>query len=155
MSKKMALFTVAIIVCSYAVHLHAIEVGALAGNITNPSRLNYGFSVGMGFLAPMVKFEIEAYRLADTEALELRNAITGGVKFRPRFGKFAPYAVVGFGAEFKRISLDFDKYESFTFLGGGLHIFVTGMISLRGDIRFLNYSGYNRTRLSAGLFLHL
>jgi hypothetical protein len=155
MSKKIALFTVLFLVGSFAVHLHSIEVGAIVGNISKPSRLNYGLSAGMGFLVPMVKFEIEVYRLANTEALELPNAITGGVKFRPKFGKFAPYAVVGFGAEFKRIGLDFDEYESFTFLGGGLHIFVTGMISIRGDVRFLSYSGYNRTRLSAGLFLHL
>ena len=154
MVKKIAVFTVVFLVCSYAVHLHSIEAGAIIGSINKPSRLNYGLSASMGFLVPMVKFEIELYKKANTEAPELSNAITGGVKFRPKFGKFAPYAVAGFGVDFKSITLDFDDYESFSFLGGGLHLFVSGMLSLRADVRFLNYSGYNRTRLSAGLFIH-
>jgi hypothetical protein len=154
MGKKIAVFTVVFLVFSYTVHLYSIEVGAIIGSINKPSRLNYGLSTSMGFLVPMVKFEIELYKKANTETPELPTAITGGLKFRPKFGKFAPYAVAGFGVDFKSISFDFDDYESFTFLGGGLHLFVTGMLSFRADLRFLNYSGYNRTRLSAGLFLH-
>lgn len=134
--------------------LFSFEAGITIGTITKPSRLNYGLSGGMGFLVPMVKFELEIYRKADTVAPEVQNAVTGGIKFRPKMGKFAPYAIVGFGTEFSGLGFDFDDYESFTFIGGGVHYYAAGMISLRADIRFLNYSGYNRTRLSAGLFFH-
>jgi len=134
--------------------LFSFEAGLTIGTVTNPSRTNYGLSGGMGFLVPMVKFEIEIYRKSDTEALDPKNAVTTGIKFRPRLGKFGPYAVIGIGTEFNSLGFDFDEYENFSFIGGGVHYYLAGIISLRADIRFLNYSGYNRTRFTAGLFFH-
>ena len=134
--------------------LFSVEVGVFGGRVTNPSHSHYGLSAGLGFLVPLVKFEFELYRQSGLEDPELPNAVTAGIKFRPKFGKFWPYAVVGVGTEFKRFSLDFNKYESFTFIGGGIHYKVVAVMSLRADLRFLNYSLFNRTRLSAGLFFH-
>ena len=138
----------------FSVGLFPVEVGIFAGTISNPSHSHYGLSAGLGFLVPLVKFEFELYRQSGTEDPELPNAITAGIKFRPKFGKFWPYAVVGVGTEFRHFSLDFNKYDSFTFLGGGIHYKIMAVLSLRADLRFLNYSEYNRTRLSAGLFAH-
>jgi hypothetical protein len=152
MIKKSILFMLVLLLFSYG--LFAFEAGVTIGTISKPSRLNYGLSVGMGLLIPMVKLEIEVYRKADTEVPELKNTVTGGIKFRPKMGKFAPYAIVGVGAESASFGFEFDEYESFTFIGGGVHYYLAGMISLRADIRFLNYSGCNRTRLSTGLFFH-
>jgi hypothetical protein len=135
--------------------LFPAEVGVFAGTITNPSHSHYGLSAGLGFLVPLVKFEFELYRQAGTEDPELPNAVTAGIKFRPKFGKLWPYAVVGVGTEFRRFSLDFKKYDSFTFIGAGIHYKMMAVISLRADLRLLNYSEFNRTRLSAGLFVHL
>lgn len=132
-----------------------MELGVIGGNISNPSHLNYGLSGSFGFLIPMVKFEYEYTRKVDPAVLELPNTITGGIKFRPSFGRFMPYAVLGIGTEFRSFSFDFDEYESFTFIGGGIHYKIMALFSLRADIRFLNFSDYNRTRISAGIFFHI
>ncbi len=152
MIKKIFLVIFVFLVFTYG--LFSFEAGITIGTISNPSRLNYGLSGGMGFLVPTVKFEMEIYRKADTAAPGMQNAAAVGFKFRPKFGKFAPYAIVGLGTDFAGLSFDFDEYESFTFIGGGVHYYLADMISMRADIRFLNYSGFNRTRLTAGLFLH-
>jgi hypothetical protein len=135
--------------------LFSLELGVIGGNISNPSHLNYGLSTSLGFLVPLVKFEFEYTRKADAEELEFPNSFSGGIKFRPSFGRFMPYAVVGIGTDFRSINLDFDEYESYTFIGGGIYYKMMAVFSVRADIRFLNFSGYNRTRLTAGLFLQI
>jgi hypothetical protein len=139
----------------FSTGLFSLELGVIGGNISNPSYLNYGLSTSLGFLVPLVKFEFEYTRKVDTEGLELPNAFSGGIKFRPKFGRFMPYAVVGIGTEFQSFNLDFDEYKSFTFVGGGIYYKMMAVFSIRADIRFLNFSGYNRTRLTAGLFFHI
>ena len=141
-----------LLVFSYG--LFSFEAGVTIGNISNPSQTTYGLSGSMGFLVPMVKFEIEIYRKSDTDGLGLKNAASTGIKFRPKMGKFGPYAIIGVGSDFDKLGFDSDNYENFTFIGGGVHYYAAGIISLRADIRFLNYSGYNRTRFTAGLFFH-
>lgn len=135
--------------------LFSLELGVIGGTITNPSYLNYGLSTSFGFLVPLVKFEFELTRKANIEEPEFPNAFTGGIKFRPKLGRFMPYAIVGIGTEFSAFTLDFDKYDSYTFVGGGIYYKMMAVFSIRADIRFLNFSGYNRTRLTAGLFLHI
>jgi hypothetical protein len=104
----------------FSTGLFSLELGVIGGNISNPSYLNYGLSGSFGFLIPMVKFEFEYTRKVDPGVLEFPNTFTGGIKFRPSFGRFMPYAVVGIGTEFQSFNLDFDEYESFTFIGGGI-----------------------------------
>lgn len=151
--KKIA--TAALLCLVFSTGLFSMELGVIGGNISNPSHLNYGISGSFGFLIPLVKFEFELTRQTNAEELEFPSAVTGGIKFRPTFGRFMPYAVVGIGAEFKRFRLDRDDYDSFTFIGGGIYYKVMAVFSIRGDIRFLSFSGYNRTRLTAGLFFHI
>jgi len=139
----------------FSTGLFSMELGVIGGNISNPSHLNYGLSGSFGFLIPLVKFEFELTRQTNAEELEFPNAVTGGIKFRPTFGRFMPYVVVGIGAEFKRFNLDRDEYDSFTFIGGGIHYKMMAVFSIRGDLRFFSFSGYNRTRLTAGLFFHI
>jgi hypothetical protein len=153
MMKKIAIF--AVLSVFLVTGLFAIEVGLIGGTVTNPSHTTYGISSSIGFFVPLIKFEFELSRKTGVEAPEVPNVVTGGIKFRPKFGRFMPYAVLGVGTEFKRFKLDFHKYDSFTFVGGGLHYKVAGILSLRGDIRFLNFSDDNRVRFTAGLFLHL
>jgi hypothetical protein len=139
----------------FSTGLFSLELGVIGGNISNPSYLNYGLSTSLGFLVPLVKFEFEYTRKVDPGELEFPNTFTGGIKFRPSFGRLMPYAVVGIGTEFQSFSFDFDKYESFTFIGGGIHYKMMAVFSIRADIRFLNFSGYNRTRLTAGIFFQI
>ena len=139
----------------FSTGLFSMELGVIGGNISNPSYLQYGVSTSFGFLVPMVKFEFEYTRKADADELEYPNAFTGAVKFRPSFGRLMPYAVLGIGTEFQSFNLDFDEYESFTFIGGGVYYKMMAVFSIRADIRFLNFSGYNRTRLSAGIFFQI
>jgi len=134
--------------------LFSTDLGLIGGAITNPSHLSYGLSTSMGFFVPLVNIEFELYRKTNTEEIEKPNAFSAAIKFRPKFGSLWPYAVVGFGLEFTRFNLDFDQYQSFTFLGGGIHYQLIPLISLRGDIRFLNFSASNRTRISGGIFFH-
>ncbi|MGE5341718.1 MAG: hypothetical protein ACM3SY_09580 [Candidatus Omnitrophota bacterium] len=133
--------------------LYALEAGLNLGTISGPRETCYGVSAGMGMLIPMVKVELEYYRAAN--AYPFPNTATAGLKFRPKFGALAPYVGVGIGAEFDRLKLKLGEYQKFSFIGGGLHLFLTSMISLRGDVRFLHFSGYRRTRISGGIFLHL
>ncbi|MCP4146579.1 MAG: porin family protein [bacterium] len=152
--------------------LSAMEAGLTVGTLgkTDGTGLNYGISGGMGTIIPMLKFEAGLYRIkkpgiegteADTGVTEENpipfkpNVFTAGLKFRPKFGRFAPYAIVGLGWEFEKVSLRFSLHNKFTFIGGGLHVFLMDMVSVRGDIRLLNFSEATKTRFSAGVFLHL
>ena len=149
------IITVAFLCLFFSTGLFSLELGVIGGNISNPSHLNYGLSTSLGFLVPLVKFEFEYTRKVDAGELEFPNTFTGGIKFRPSFGRLMPYAVVGIWTEFQSFGLDFDEYESFTFIGGGIYYKMMVVFSIRADIRFLNFSGYNRTRLTAGLFFQI
>lgn len=149
MRKK--LFVLAIICVGLVGNMLAVELGLIGGTISNPSEAFYGISGGSGFLFPMVKLEVEYWKLNDTGF----KAISGAVKFRPRFGAFSPYAVLGLGSEFDTFDFSFSDYDNFSFLGAGLYFHFAQVLSLRVDIRFLNYSAYNRTRFSGGIFVQL
>lgn len=131
--------------------LFSFDMGFFAGMNTKPSHFIYGFSGSSGFLLPMMNFEVEIYNISNSEY----NAITGGIKFRPKLGKISPYGVIGFGTEYKKFNFKFSEYRGFSFIGGGIHFFMVDMFSFRCDIRFTNFSQRSDVRLSGGLFLHL
>lgn len=135
----------------FSLKAFALDLGLVAGSISRPSSFCYGISAGSGTVVPMLKFEFEGYRIKETGW----NSLSAAVKFRPKFGIFAPYAVLGAGGEFEKLNFKFSEYNFYTFIGGGVHLFFTSMISLRADLRFLNLSATNRTRISGGLFIHL
>jgi hypothetical protein len=149
MRKK--LFILTIVCIGMTANLFSFELGLIGGKISNPSEAFFGISGGSGFLFPMVKLEVEYWKLADTDF----KALSGGIKFRPRFGMVSPYAVLGVGSEFGTFDFKFSDYNNFSFLGFGVHLHFIQVASLRIDVRFLNYSGYNRTRFSGGIFLQL
>jgi len=130
---------------------YSLEFGIIGGNTSNPSETTFGFSAGFGFIVPLVKMEVEYYNLND----RAYEALTAGVKLRKKLGKLAPYAVIGVGAEFEKVTFRTSEYNSFLFVGGGAHLFLNSLISFRADIRFLNFSGKNKTRLTLGAFFHL
>lgn len=148
--KKRILIGVSILFL-FSASLFSLELGLIVGSSTNPAEAIYGISAGSGFIVPLLKFEFEYYNLADRKY----EALTAGVKLRKRFRKFAPYGIIGVGSEFDNITFKFDKYETFFFVGGGLHLYIGSILSLRADIRFLNFSDTNKTRLSVGAFFHL
>lgn len=148
MSKKAILPFAVFCLCLNA---FALDAGLIAGSISQPSSFFYGLSIGSGTIIPMLKFEFEGCRIKETGM----NALSAAVKLRPAFGKFAPYAVLGAGGEFEKLTFHTSEYEFYTFFGGGLHIFFTSMFSLRFDLRFLHFSAVDQTRISGGLFLHL
>ena len=129
----------------------ALDLGLVAGSISQPASFFYGLSVGSGTIVPMLKFEFEGCRISETGM----NSVSAAVKFRPKFGKFAPYAVLGAGGEFEKLTFHFSEYGFYTFVGGGFHIFFTSMVSLRADLRFLNLPEANKARISGGIFIHL
>lgn len=137
--------------CVLFVHAYPMEMGVIGGTINKPSENFYGLSASFGFFVPLLKVEVEYWTMTDRGW----EAVTSALKLRKKFGRIAPYAVLGVGAEFESFTLDNDKYDSFMFVGGGIHFSITELFSIRGDIRFLNFSGFNKTRLSVGLFLHL
>lgn len=157
MTKKIVLFIAVLGMCS--VSLFSIEAGIIGGNISNPSHRTYGLSAGAGLFLPFVKFEAEYFRISGIKAPEVafNNGATLAIKVRPKISKFAPYLVAGIGGEFEKFNLKFSKYDKFSFVGGGIHLFVTDMVSFRGDVRFYHYTKDkpNRTRVSAGIFLHI
>ncbi len=128
------------------------EFGVQLGTINNkPSSLAYGFSGGGGFMLPMLKLEVELYKMQDYAY----QALTAGVKFRPKLARLVPYAILGVGCEYKTFNFAFSEYRWFTFIGGGIHFYLNDLFSLRGDIRLQNFSNMNKTRLCAGIFIHI
>jgi hypothetical protein len=134
-----------------ALSLPALDIGLVAGSISQPSSFCYGLSIGSGTIVPMLKFEFEGYRISESGW----NSVSAAVKFRPKFGRLAPYAVLGAGGEFEKLNFHFSDYNFYTFIGGGLHLFFTSMFSLRFDLRLIHLSDLNRTRISGGIFIHL
>ena len=135
-----------------AVNIFALEAGLIAGSINQPpASFFYGLSAGSGAIVPMLKFEFEGYRIKEPGW----NSLSAAVKFRPKFGSFAPYAVLGAGGEFEKLDFHFSEYRFYTMAGGGFHIFFSSLFSLRFDLRFLHFSDVNKTRISGGLFFHL
>ncbi|MCP4220107.1 MAG: hypothetical protein GY765_36080 [bacterium] len=134
----------------------AIEVGVIGGDMSKTPGYFYGISAGSGLLVPKLKMEVELYKMPGTDTVEITNSngISLGVKFRMKIAKIAPYAVAGVGAEMEKFTLKFGDFAKYTFIGGGIHLYVAGMVSLRGDIRLLNFSDGTKTRFSAGVFLH-
>jgi len=149
MRKKKVVFLIFFLIL--VLNIFPIEVGLIGGNISNPSEFNWGFSGGSGMLIPMLKFELEFYQMVETNF----KGLTAGVKLRPKFGKLAPYIIIGAGTELEKINLKFSEHEYFTFFGGGIHYFAIRNLSIRLDIRFQNFSDINRTRFEAGIFFHL
>jgi len=147
--KSLIIFLFIFVVLTAA--MGAVEIGFIAGTLNNPGGFSYGLSSGGGFIVSLIRFEIEIYKITNSDY----KGISGSMKVRPKFGKFAPYAVLGFGTDYATFNFKFDQYRSFTFIGGGLHLFLGDMLSFRFDLRFLNYTDINKTRLSAGIFIHL
>ncbi|MCU0286198.1 MAG: outer membrane beta-barrel protein [Acidobacteria bacterium] len=158
MIKKLIPMVLMIIILSSA-YAFGFEVGITGGAMSRKidSGFHYGLGVTTGFLIPMIKFDIELYKMKENvgTAVDKEKAISIGVKFRPKLGNFAPYVIVGIGGEFDKFTLDFGDYHKFTFIGGGLHFFIVDMLSIRGDIRTMHFSDMNKTRFSAGVFLHI
>jgi len=136
---------------SLCVNSFALDLGLIAGSVSQPASFFYGLSAGSGTIVPMLKFEFEGCRIKETGW----NSLSAAVKFRPKFGVFAPYAVLGAGGEFEKLNFHFSDYNFYTFIGGGFHIFFTSMFSLRADLRFQHLPDANRTRVSGGFFIHL
>jgi hypothetical protein len=134
-----------------AMNAYALDAGLIAGSISQPSSFFYGLSAGSGTIVPMVKFEFEGYRIKESGL----NSLSAAVKFRPKFGSFAPYAFLGVGTEFAKLNFRFSEYSFYTMAGGGFHIFFSSMFSLRFDLRFLHFSDSDMTRVSGGFFIHL
>jgi hypothetical protein len=149
MIKKILIFVSVLFIFSTSVF--SIEMGLILGSIDNPREGIYGFSAGSGMLIPLVKFEIEYYNLADRRF----EAVTIGLKIRKKFRKIAPYAVLGVGSEFKNLTFDIDKFETFFFIGGGFHFYISSFLSLRADLRFQNFKEISKTRISIGAFFSL
>lgn len=129
----------------------ALDLGLGAGSSSRPSSFFYGLSLGSGTFVPLLKLEFEGWRSSETGM----NSLSAAAKLRPKFGAFAPYAVLGVGAEFARLNFKFNDYEFFTFVGGGFHVFLAPIVSLRADLRFLNLPEADKTRISGGVFIHL
>ncbi len=132
----------------------ALDLGLIAGSVSQPSSsasFFYGLSAGSGTIVPMLKFEFEGCRVKETGW----DTLSAAVKFRPKFGIFAPYAVLGAGGMFEKLNFHFGDYRFYTFAGGGFHLFFASMFSLRFDLRFLHFSDLNQTRVSGGFFIHL
>ena len=129
----------------------AVDAGFIAGSLNQPSNFFYGLSAGAGAIVPMVKFEFEGCRIKDAGL----NSLSAAITLRPKFGSFAPYALLGVGSEFEKLNFRFSEYRFYTMLGGGFHIFFSSLFSLRFDLRFLNFSDVNKTRVSGGVFIHL
>lgn len=149
MIKRILIFTTIFLIFSAAVF--SAELGLIFGSINKPSEAIYGFSAGSGMLVPLLKFEVEYYNLADRKY----EALTLGVKLRKRFRKIAPYGVIGVGTEVEYFTFDVDEFDSFLFVGGGIHYYIAGIFSIRADLRFQNFKDISKTRFSVGIFAHL
>ncbi len=148
MIKKTVFLTFCLLLAANA---SALEVGVIAGSVSQPASFFYGVSAGFGIIVPTIKIEIEGYRLDD---LALNN-LSAAVKVRPKFGKFAPFVLLGAGGRFEKLDFHFSEYSFYTMMGCGLHILFSSIVSLRVDLRLLRFSGITDTRIGGGIFIHL
>lgn len=132
--------------------LQAINLGVMAGSVSKPSQSFWGFSGQMGMIVPVLKLDFEWARYSGDPDT---NAMTAGIMVRPKLGKISPFGVLGVGTEFDTISFEFSRYNSYSFFGFGVHLFLMDIMSLRADARFLHFTDHSRFRISAGLFVHL
>jgi hypothetical protein len=130
--------------------IQAIEAGIHAGLVTRPNTANAGLSITMGFIVPLLRFECEYFNIYDVN----RKSLNGGIRFMPKLSHVAPYLILGLGTEFAKINFDFKDYAGYSFLGGGLHIFMIEFMSLRLDCKYLNYRHFDRIKFSGGLVFH-
>lgn len=149
MIKKKILILSLIIVCGLC--LSGYDLGVIGGALSKPNKMFVGFSGSMRLIVPTLKIEFELFKIIDSE----NNIISGGIKFNPKLGKISLYGMLGVGTEFEKINFDFSHYRAFTFLGFGAHLYLMDMLSLRGDMRFYNFTDVTRSRISFGIFLHL
>ena len=131
--------------------LKSIELGLIAGDINNSTGLCYGISVGSGMIIPIVKFEFEYYKIVDGDY----KGITTGLKLKPRIGDFSPYILLGVGTDFEKFNFVLSDYKKFTFYGAGLYYYFLKMLSVRIDMRILNYSEFSKTRITAGIYINI
>jgi len=148
MIKRAFILSVILFLCLDA---QALDLGVIAGSISRPSSFCYGLSIGSGTFLPLLKLEFEGTRAKESA----RNSLSAAVKIRPKFGRLAPYVLLGAGGEFARLNFRFSEYDFYTFVGGGLHVLFESLFSLRVDVRFLHFSQINQTRISGGVFVHL
>ncbi|HNX96674.1 MAG TPA: hypothetical protein PKK12_03245 [Candidatus Aminicenantes bacterium] len=134
-----------------AVSLPAIDFGLFGGSMGHPGKLTFGGALRTGMFIPFTRLEFEASRGLEPK----RTMMSVALQVTGKFGHLAPYALAGVGTTFDRLNLHFSEYETMTFLGGGIHLYLIEYLSLRGDIRFVRLEGENYTRLSAGIFAHL
>jgi hypothetical protein len=134
-----------------SLNLGALEAGLFTGPSSSPDTFTYGLSAGMGSILPMITLEVEGWKLKEQGL----TALSGALKFRPKLGKFSPYLIIGVGTEFEKLNFHFSQYHTNTIIGGGAHLFFSGVLSLRFDLRFLHFSDIDRTRISGGIFIHL
>jgi hypothetical protein len=144
-------FILSVFILLFSLNLLSVELGLIGGKMSNPSEFNYGLSGGFGLFIPFLKMELEFGPLSESEL----NVLTAALKIRHKFGKLAPFAAVGVGTQFEKLGFDFDQYEFFTSIGGGVHLYFASLFSVRVDIRFQNFSDRNRIRFGAGIFFHL
>ena len=131
--------------------LSAVELGLVGGRIGDPSEYYYGLSGGLGLILPMLKLEAELIRAPDSGT----TGVSLGIKFRPRIGAFGPFAVVGGGAEMDGLNFDFGDYDWYVFIGAGTHFYLKRFLSIRGDFRYLRFSGRDFLRYGLGVFFHI
>jgi hypothetical protein len=129
----------------------AYDLGIIGGISSKPNKLTIGFSGSMRLIVPGLKMEFELFKKIESTT----KILSGGIKFNPKIGKISLYGILGVGTEFEKLNFQFSEYRAFTFMGFGVHLYLMDMMSLRGDMRFYNFSDINRNQFSLGLFLHL
>lgn len=151
MNKPARIVPVLTLLLACASSLPALNLGLHGGLINNPGKITYGLTLETGLLIPFCKLEFEAGKRIDAD----EKFISGAVVFSPRLRTIRPYVGIGVATEFLRLDLHFNRYEAYSFLTGGAHLFFNEILSLRFDLRWQNYGEYRRTRVSSGLFVHL
>ena len=134
-----------------AVEASALEVGAIAGSISSPGTFFYGLSAGLGIIVSVIRLEFEGCQIREWEM----NSLSAAIKFRPKFGKLAPYVLLGAGGEFEKLNFEFSQYSFYSMLGCGLQLMFSSRFSLRADLRWLHFSDQDQTRISGGIFIHI
>ncbi len=133
-----------------SLNIGALNLGFMAGTVSKPSRTFWGVSGQMGMIVPALKLELEWMRFPEDEMFNLH----AGIMFRPKTGKFSPYGVLGVGTSYDKIGNMFKRDNNYVYFGFGSHLFLISLLSVRADLRFLNYKDDHYFRISGGLFVH-
>ena len=127
----------------------AARIGLIGGMDTLRSEdFYYGLSATVGSRASHISLEVECYKSPFSFFW-----ISAAAQIRLSSSNFTPYIVFGSAVRTDVPVILF--YTTYPFIGVGINQYFSSRLSIRGDIRWLEYGGTPKIRIGSGIFIRI